>query len=191
VYRVEIQPERLTTTLFVTNTGRVSFPFQVLYHTYYRVPHHSKATTVVPNDSVVTVDGLDGYHCVNQDNQDEFTQEGRFTLPDQHTDMIFSPSSQSSSHVNNHNRDSLELQVGVGNTIHLNITAKGHVDGQSVPVSVCVWNPHLDESKSLNDFPDDGYHDMIGVEPGLLRDDVPWLSMGQTMSFSVSTSSSS
>ena len=130
----------LSTSLQVKNTGSESFNFQTLLHTYLRVSDVSKSY----------VDGLDASNFINQleVEQGDCTQNGTLALGGQEIDRIYTMPST----------DNLLLQPE-GIKVSVN----------DVLPQVVVWNPWIEKSKRLGDFPDDGYQFMVCIEPGLVR----------------------
>jgi glucose-6-phosphate 1-epimerase len=66
---------------------------------------------------------------------------------------------------------SVVIQTSLDKKVQL--TASGQVDGQPVPVSAVIWNPHELKAREMSDFGDDQYVQMICVEPGLLTNIPP------------------
>lgn len=89
------------------------------------------------------------------------------------TDRVFTPPKE---------KVDLNVIVAAGPGNKISLTAHGEVDGNAVPVSGVVWNPHEKNSAAMGDFGDDQYVDMICVEPGLLSN-VPSLDAGKTATF--------
>jgi len=159
---VTISGDSLTTVLQVQNTGVTDFAFQALFHTYYAVSGHAAL-----NSQECFVRGLQGYSAYDQVGKcntlvgsDPITVAGEL-------DSIHTPPSDCPT-------ASVEIGVGGGRTVSL--TCVGTVNGVATPISVVVWNPHVEKAASMNDFGDDQYLDMICVEPGLLSR--PLLSSG-------------
>mmetsp|Transcript_27693 Transcript_27693/g.41204 ORF Transcript_27693/g.41204 Transcript_27693/m.41204 type:complete len:299 (-) Transcript_27693:209-1105(-) len=167
---VKVEPESLTTTLKVKNTGGTSeFDFQTLFHTYYKV----NGGAALDKDRC-HVSGLGGYNV-----QDKVTGmkyalgEDDVVFIDRETDRIYSPPSGKVA-------VDVVIQTGTdGSSAKLH--ASGSVDGKAVAVSAVVWNPHAEKAKSMGDFTDSQYHDMICVEPGIL--DFPKLECGKEAEF--------
>jgi glucose-6-phosphate 1-epimerase len=163
----------LTTELAVHNTGRAAFEFQALFHTYYRV---SGGAALDPK--LTYVHGLGGYSAL-----DQLTLQTKVMGADEsvtigsEVDRIHTPPSDSTSAAN--------VTIGVGgdadgtDVVEMKCeatirTAGRHGDSAattstSVPVSVVVWNPHVDKAAAMGDFGNDEYVDMICVEPGILQ----------------------
>jgi glucose-6-phosphate 1-epimerase len=153
-YRIVVNANSLTTTLFINNSGTVAFPVQALFHTYYHV--HDKAAL-----TKCSVTGLQGYDMVDKvhpENSCLKTTQDVITIT-QETDRVYSPPADQ-------NQVSVTLQLNRSTPVIC--TAKGSVDGSPVPVSCVVWNPHEEKAKGMSDFGDDQYHEMICVEPGIL-----------------------
>jgi glucose-6-phosphate 1-epimerase len=151
---VEITAEKLTTTLNVDNTGQVSFPFQALFHTYYSVDNHA----ALDNDQCF-VQGLEGYSGYNQLTKSSMTLGSEPVTISAEVDCIHTPPE---------GKDAAEVIIGVGNNSTVSLHCYGLIDGVSAPISVVVWNPHIEKAAGMADFGSDQYVDMICVEPGIL-----------------------
>ena len=157
-YRIAINGTSLTTTLFINNTGTVSFPVQALFHTYYHV--HDKAALDATKCNVTGLHGYDMVDKVHPDQSCQNTPEEVITI-DQEVDRVYSPPQAS-------DRDQVKVTLQLNRSTPVICTAKGSVDCTSVPVSCVVWNPHEQKAKAMSDFGDSEYHEMICVEPGIL-----------------------
>ena len=159
-FTVDFCATRLTMTLKVTNTGTTAFPFQALLHTYFKV-HGSAA--LKPNQCYVT--GLQGYSITDKVDTAQSPGQVADATPvtiASEVDRVYSPPSTI-------NVACVTIGVGEG-TVHMN--ASGKVDGQPVPVSCVIWNPHQAKAAGMSDFGNEEYHDMICVEPGILGEGV-------------------
>jgi len=165
VLTVKIDASQLITNLTVKNTGGESFPFQALFHTYYLVADDKSM-----DPSVCHVTGLEGYDVRDQVTGDEYVQCNKPIVLGKEVDRIYT----------NLSKPELDVTIGTGNTVSL--TASATVDGATTPVSVVVWNPYIEKSKALGDFGDEQYHQMICVEPGVLKN-VPVLEGGKEAVF--------
>ena len=76
------------------------------------------------------------------------------------TDRVYSPPD---------GKDTVDVTVAVGEGKSVKITASGTCGDETVPVSCVVWNPNQEKAAGMSDFGDDQYHDMICVEPGILK----------------------
>lgn len=92
------------------------------------------------------------------------------------TDRVYSPVA---------GKDSVDVTVGVGDGKTIKISSSGTCGDSSVPVSCVVWNPNKEKAAGMSDFGDDQYHDMICVEPGILK--VVTLEAGMSASLSQTT----
>lgn len=172
-FLVKVGATSLTSTLTMTNTGTESFPFQALYHTYYRVPE-SKAL------ESCKVFGLGGYSCrdkIKKDIDDYVQPDDVGIIVDCEVDRVYTPPAS---------KPNLEilLHTKPGDSPDVKIEASATVGKLStvVPVSAVVWNPFIDKSKTMGDFHDEEYKDMICVEPGIISG-VPSLQGGESAQF--------
>lgn len=154
---VKVMPLSLSLTLSIQNTGAREFHFQALLHTYYRVDNALDPTTC-------NVTGLQGYNVYDQITNERYSLEQEPIVIDGNVDRIYSPPAGT--------RD-LTVEIQTGPCRKVRLTASGQVDGQPLPVSAVVWNPHEQKAKDMSDFGDEQYVNMICVEPGLLRDIPP------------------
>mmetsp|Transcript_20939 Transcript_20939/g.31922 ORF Transcript_20939/g.31922 Transcript_20939/m.31922 type:complete len:309 (-) Transcript_20939:207-1133(-) len=171
IYCVKVEAEKLTTTLTVTNTGDETIDGQqALFHTYYAI-EGKKAM----DKDVCNVKGLKGYSVVDKSPGEgepaKFTQEDELVFVYKEIDRIYS----------NSVKPDLDLMISTGLNSKVKLEASGKVNGESAATSVVVWNPYIEKAKSLGDFGDEQYHEMLCVEPGLLNNDP--LSPGNTMVF--------
>jgi glucose-6-phosphate 1-epimerase len=142
------------------NDSEFEFPFQCLYHTYYRV-HGGEAL----NPDTCYVNGLEGYEITDKVTQPSpvvAAGSEPITLAGE-VDRVYAPPVS---------KKQCEVTIGVGQGKTVSVTASGVVDGTPVPVSCVVWNPHAAKAAAMSDFDNDGYHHMICVEPGLLSDNL-------------------
>jgi glucose-6-phosphate 1-epimerase len=151
----------LRTTLSIENTGNKPFDFSTLMHTYYNVENALDPTTC-------NVTGLEGYTVYDQITKESHVlgnnnnHEHPIVIVDGNVDRIYTPPPGAD--------EKMELSVVIqtGRDKKVQLTASGQVDGQPVPVSAVVWNPHEKKAKDMSDFANDEYVNMICVEPGLL-----------------------
>ncbi|KAI8611223.1 galactose mutarotase-like domain-containing protein, partial [Chytriomyces sp. MP71] len=137
-YTVTLSADSLKTRLTAENTGDDEFTFTSLLHTYFRVE----------NIDHVRVKGLKGktynekiYNKVGViDNDDEIAVSAELDR------NYFDVPNQGISVVEN-------------GTVTASLSTSGFDD-------VVVWNPWIEKAKSLADFPDEGYKNMICVEVG-------------------------
>lgn len=154
LYVVEFNDTSLSTTLTMQNTGKVAFPIQALLHTYYKI-HNGKAL----DGSLCYVKGLQGYT-----NTDKVTKETPYLW----TNDTITISSETDRVYSSDKEEGFNVEIGVGNGKTVELTAKGTVDGKTVPVSCVVWNPHTEKAAAMSDFSNSQYNDMLCVEPGIL-----------------------
>ena len=103
---------------------------------------------------------------------EEYQQGTDAIFIDREVDRIYS----------NPSKRELNVTLTAGEDRKVNISAAGYVDGEQVSVSAVVWNPYIDKANSLSDFGDEEYHDMICVEPGMLKN-LPSLDQGKEAVF--------
>jgi glucose-6-phosphate 1-epimerase len=130
----------LTTRLEVENTDKTPFEFNVLFHTYFRIPDVSK----------VSVSDLSGKRVVDKvlkSNYVEQTTQG-VTIEGE-VDRVYETESL----------DAIDIKSD-GKPI-FTITGRRNTE------DVVVWNPWTDKANGLGDFyPKDGFKHMICVELG-------------------------
>ena len=158
-YTLTLKETSLTCTLTMENTGSVPFPVQALFHTYYEV-HGNSAL----DNTKCYVKGLTGYDKIDKVDDSKSTlnyTEETVTVQGE-TDRVYHPPAD---------KPVVNVTIGLNRAApqpELSCTAAGSVDGSAVPVSCVVWNPHEAKAKSMGDFGDDQYHEMLCVEPGIL-----------------------
>jgi glucose-6-phosphate 1-epimerase len=133
--------ESLKTTLKIVNTGNSVFEFQALLHTYLRVDDIIRCALL----------GLQGSRFIDQVDGRIVEQpiDGDLKLGGREIDLVFTKAPGMNDIVLNPQRITIETD-------------------ESSP-QVVVWNPWVEKSRRLPDFPDDDYHQMVCVEPGLAR----------------------
>lgn len=151
---IEFSDLNMTMTLEVSNEGEKDFPFQALFHTYYQV---DGSAALDPEQC--SVRGLGGYQVI-----DKVTKEESIASDDPipitgEVDRVYSPAGP---------KLSADVSIAVGTAHTVTLSCFGDADGEMVPVSVVVWNPHKEKAAAMGDFGDDQYNDMICVEPGIL-----------------------
>ncbi|KAJ3407245.1 glucose-6-phosphate 1-epimerase [Chytriomyces confervae] len=138
VYTVTLTADTLKTALSAENTGPTAFTFTSLLHTYFAI-----------NDiDHVNVTGLKG----KQYNEKIYNKYGV-------TDESEVISVTAELDRNYFNVPSEGITVVENNAVVRSLSTKGFDD-------VVVWNPWIEKAKSLADFPDEGYKNMICVEVG-------------------------
>ncbi len=137
-------------TLEIKNLRNVATPYQLLLHNYFRFsPWKGR------------VYGLSGFRV--EDTQPRGLEGKARTFYEQpangfsiggEVDRIFhSPS----------NSTDIKVCIDTGLERKLNIIFDG-----PPPLSCVVWNPGQKKAKEMGDFDDDGYEDMLCVEPGII-----------------------
>ncbi|GKT41699.1 glucose-6-phosphate 1-epimerase [Colletotrichum spaethianum] len=143
IYSVSLDRETLSTAMVITNEGEEAFDCQVLMHTYLRVNDITK----------VTVQGLDGAPYTDKvDAGAAKTQSGDVAITSE-TDRIYTPTAGPKAPV---------VVLEDGKPVYS--VVRDNLD------NVVVWNPWADKAASIGDFsPDDGYKNMLCVEPGAVK----------------------
>jgi len=168
-YKITLTADSLITQLTATNTSTngQAFPVQALFHTYYEV--HQKAAL---DKTKTYVEGLKGYEKVDKVHPEkscpEYSEDR--VVVDGETDHVYHPPAD---------KTELQVKIAIAHKYDLQCTCKASVADTPIPVSCVVWNPHSEKAKSMSDFGDQQYHEMICVEPGLLKSDTA-LEVGQT-----------
>lgn len=165
---IKIQASSLTTTLNIVNTGETAFEFQTLFHTYYLVNDHQAL-----NARECNVVGLEGYLCEDKISGESYIMGSSPIVIDANVDHIYTPPE---------GKDVVDVTIKTGGETSVSLKAFGSVDGEKVPTSCVVWNPHKVKAEEMADFHNDGYHDMICCEPGLLSN-IPKLEPGNECIF--------
>lgn len=158
-YSVKVEANKLTTTLTVVNTGEVAIEGQqVLFHTYYAIEGKKSM-----DKEVCYVKGLTGYSVIDkvpgEGEPVEFVQGDELVFVYKEIDRIYS----------NPHKPNLDLIISTGSNCNVKLQASGKVNDVQAATSVVVWNPYIEKAKSLSDFGDEQYHEMLCVEPGLLN----------------------
>ena len=139
-------------TLVVRNKLETCVPIQLLLHTYYNY-----------DTSRSKITGLDAYEV--EDTQPGFpgrkfyTQEGAIKI-DKEVDRIFHPSN-----------DEKEMLFASMDGKQVKVSA-AVIQGEKVTTlspSAVVWNPWIKKAKGMGDFEDEGYKNMVCVEPGIIN----------------------
>jgi len=153
---VKVQATKLSTVLIVNNTGEKRFDCQALFHTYYKIPGGQAL-----NKDACSVKGLGGYSVKDQITSDTYIVESNNVeiFVDREVDRIYTPPGD---------KPHLQLSLKSAPGVMTEISSMALVNGVTCPVSVVIWNPHEAKSKTMGDFDDEEYHDMICVEPGML-----------------------
>jgi D-hexose-6-phosphate mutarotase len=156
VLSVKVNANSLTTVLTIENAGGNTFDYQTLFHTYFKI-YGSKAL----DKDVCNVTGLAGYHIYDQVTKEERVQNEDPVFVDRELDCIFTAPQ---------GKTAIDVVICTGEDgSKVSVHATATVDGEDIPVSAVVWNPFIEKSKGMGDFADAEYHDMICVEPGVLK----------------------
>ena len=110
--------------------------------------------------AAVSIDGFDGKSCLNKVGND-FTQHGPIVI-DKEVDEVFH-------------------DVPDGSVIHDTSLKRDIVITKGNSRTSVVWNPWIAKSKSMADFPDDGYLTMVCVETTNALEDVRVVQPGETL----------
>ncbi|KAL1624327.1 hypothetical protein SLS56_007866 [Neofusicoccum ribis] len=142
VYSVTLGPGSLQTAMGVRNEGKQPFEFQVLMHTYLRIPDISKTS----------IAGLLGVSYTDKvlDATTHTQSEANLTITGE-TDRVYGNIPQS--------------------TTSVLVDGKPRYDvvRDNLPDTV-VWNPWKEKAAAMADFaPDDGYKNMVCVEAGAVK----------------------
>mmetsp|Transcript_37799 Transcript_37799/g.55676 ORF Transcript_37799/g.55676 Transcript_37799/m.55676 type:complete len:306 (+) Transcript_37799:73-990(+) len=165
---VKVEAEKMTNVLTMKNTGETEFDFQALFHTYYKI-EGAKAL----EKEACNVGGLTGYSVEDKvTGEDYVLNDDEPVFVEGEVDRIYS----------NPSKPDLEVIIGTGEGIKTGLKASASVDGTKTSVSAVVWNPFIEKAKALGDFADEQYHEMICVEPGILKN-VPVLGAGKEAVF--------
>ncbi len=133
--------KNLNLSLTTCNTGDSPFTITEALHTYFNIGDISK----------VSIDGFEGLSCINKLQDGAINiRKGTFVI-DRGVDEIYFDS----------DGDAV-IHDGLGRNI--SITKKGSN-------SAVIWNPWIEKSIALPDFPDDGYKTMLCVETANVADD--------------------
>eukprot|EP00904_Undaria_pinnatifida_P007942 jgi/Undpi1/4278/HiC_scaffold_17.g07644.m1 len=146
-YEVDLAEDVLGVTLHITNTGDEAFEFQSLLHTYIAVPEIES----------VQIEGFHNVPYVDQlENNAKSTDERAQAVFTREVDRIYTG-------------EIGDVSV-VGGTKVSNTCVKAANEGPEVcvPVDVVLWNPWIAKAKSLGDFGDEEYHNMVCIEPGIV-----------------------
>jgi len=167
-YQVRINADKLITKLIVQNTGTFEFKYQTLYHNYFRV--NAKAL------ELTSVQGFQGYSVENRvTDESSWVQDQNPIKIDCEVDRLYTPPSS---------KNVLDVVISTGeDKPKLLLKSYATANGAEVPVSAVIWNPFVEKSKTMSDFHDDEYLEMIGVEPGVVDVDNKGLAIGAQLAF--------
>jgi len=143
VFSVKVETNKMTTELEIKNTSSNAFEFQTLQHTYFLV----EGSAALDN-SQCYVKGLDGYSVVDKITNEEYVLGDDPIVISGNVDRVYTPSSAGGMEVVN-------VDIGVGHSKKIKMTATGTLDGASTPVSCVVWNPFKEKAAEMGDFGND------------------------------------
>lgn len=167
-FTVKLKADSMTNVLKIQNTGKETFPFQTLLHTYYMIDDHQAL-----NKDACFVEGLNNYTCEDKITTEEYVQGEDNIIIDKEVDRIYK----------NTEKPELDVKIKTGKDCAVSLKAKASVGGEvTLPVSVVVWNPYIEKAKGMSDFTDEQYNDMICVEPGVLHGE-PTIASGSYAQF--------
>lgn len=157
LYEVRVEAKQLTTTLIIQNTGKDSFHFNALLHTYYAVDQHAAT-----DSSKTHITGLGGYAITDKVTGDSGHVQS-------YDDPVVLQGEVDRIYIHPEDHPVVHAKIATGTTAPMiRLEAAGQVNEQVAPVSCVVWNPSKDKATAMADFGNDEYHDMVCVEPGLL-----------------------
>lgn len=135
----------MKTSLTVVNSGLTEFNFQALLHTYLRIESvdESQICGLHPSRFVDQLFKADKNDTVSIN--DQF--EDKFNIGGREIDRIYTIQ---------FDHDLFLLPEGI------------RVSRNPAFPHVVVWNPWIEKSKKLSDFPNDGYKSMVCIEPGIV-----------------------
>ena len=139
-------------TLGIRNQLETSVPVQILLHNYFKFDVASQL-----------IQGVEGYEV--EDTQPGFAgrkffvQEGAIKI-DKEVDRIF--------HAPKEGGDVLLASLGKTSLKVAAAVVRGD-EVTSLPPSCVVWNPWIEKASAMGDFDDEGYKNMVCVEPGIIN----------------------
>ncbi|KAK9246876.1 galactose mutarotase-like domain-containing protein [Lipomyces tetrasporus] len=137
IYTVVLGEDTLETAMRVENTGKVDWEFQLLFHTYFRIPDIDK----------VQVNGLTGVAVKDKVSKSEYSESNTTITISSEVDRVYEDVDQ-------------DIVIASDGKTLFDISRENVDD-------VVVWNPWVNASKNMGDFrPEDGYKSMICVEAG-------------------------
>jgi len=146
-YSVTLQESSLDLRLRVKNSGKTTFSFMALLHTYFEIPDIVHAG----------VRGLTGRTFLDKvdEGKEKVEDNEKIVLP-AFTDRVYLGSDPASVKVTIESKDAAFADTACGAIIC----------GEQKPVDVVVWNPY--EVASPGDLPPPAFKNFICVEPGLV-----------------------
>lgn len=143
-YTITLGDRQITMNVKVTNTGKESFPFTLLLHTYFSVP----------DTTLCSISGLKGCSFVDKVKNGLISTEDRDEVKiAEFTDRVYRNTPQEHTISNVAGGKSIKLQKN------------------NFPDTV-VWNPWTENAKQMSDFGDDEWKNMICVEAGYVSESV-------------------
>ncbi|KAK9365130.1 galactose mutarotase-like domain-containing protein [Lipomyces kononenkoae] len=137
IYTISLGADTLETAMRVENTSNVDWDFQILFHTYFRIPDIQQ----------VAVKGLTGTNVKDKVSKTDYSESNTAVTVGSEVDRVYE------------NVDDDVLITSSGKAL-FQIDRKNLAD-------VVVWNPWVNASKNMGDFrPADAYNSMICVEAG-------------------------
>lgn len=137
-YRLLLREKELHMKLTVINTGMTDFAFNILLHTYFKVPDVNRCY----------ITGLQGCMFIDKTRDGALYQETREAVSvAEYIDRIYQ---------NTPDEHVINNVVGC---------RKMRVQKFNLPDTV-VWNPWVDRAREMSDFGDDEYPNMVCVESG-------------------------
>lgn len=151
-YEVKLYSAQLETALHVRNTFTKEIDFHALLHNYLYVQD--------VRDNGVVISGLNGVDYFDKVSKTNKT-ENRYS---------FGLTSQTDSVYSNAPDKVLALLRGVNFDQTVTVEKAGSINGSSnttaTKTDVVVWNPWSDRAKTMDDFGDEEYLNMVAIEPG-------------------------
>ncbi|XP_060556805.1 uncharacterized protein LOC132717369 [Ruditapes philippinarum] len=144
-YTVKMEENKLTTSLKIYNKGESAFSFTTLMHTYFRVDDIDKSG----------VKGLKGVSYDDKVDGGQHVEDRETVRIDKNYDRIYKNCPGPVELIPDVDKPGLSRKLIASN---LN--------------DIVVWNPWAEKAKSMSDFGDDEYHNMVCVEAGTVSEQV-------------------
>lgn len=136
-FTANVKPNTLTLELTVANVDAKALSFTCALHTYFRVAD-------IARTKVQGLEGLSFWNNDGSDFKDRHIQNNADLMIDKKTDRIYFDAKKN-------------IVISDGER-QLSLSSQGFEDA-------VVWNPWLEDTKSLTDMPDEDYKKMLCVEP--------------------------
>jgi glucose-6-phosphate 1-epimerase len=149
-FTVKVGATKLITDYCVENTGPEAFPFQSLQHTYLAVGDISQTT----------VAGLKGERFLDKTAADPtvlVTETRESADLKEFTDRVYVGKG-----------GEILVQCPTGKILVKGTASRPDLDNMVVTSDTVMWNPWDEKAKGMNDFDDEGYKNMLCIEPGLV-----------------------